>query len=173
MQSLRSAIDHIRETYTPVSSTSTFRDSGQITPEEYLLAGDFLVYKFPSWAWSDASSPKQRVAYLPAGKQFLVTRNVPCRRRLDEHFAGGAGLDADLVVGDGFEDTSDADAGWLRTGGENEERSAKRQEVGDVRLVDDKGEMGERVADEDEIPDMDDDDDEQAVIRDPKAAGQR
>lgn len=175
MQSLRSAFDHIRENYAhTISKTSTFRETGQITPEEFVAAGDFLVYKFPSWSWADASSPKLRVAYLPEGKQYLVTRGVPCRRRLDENFAGGAGLDADIIVGDGegfkSNDAANED-GWLRTGGEGERKSSARGAAGgDVRTVDDAGEMGERATDDDDIPDMeDDDDDEEAIIRDPKS----
>ncbi|RMZ81646.1 hypothetical protein DV737_g2384, partial [Chaetothyriales sp. CBS 132003] len=77
MNLLHSALDKVRDRYAPITKTSTFRASGQITPEEFLLAGDYLVYKFPSWSWSDASSAARRVNYLPEGKQFLVTRGVP------------------------------------------------------------------------------------------------
>src|ERR1700761_2693054 len=101
MQYLRSGLDQLRDRYAPVSHKSTFRSTGQITPEEFLLAGDYLVYKFPSWSWSDASSPARRVSYLPTNKQFLVTRGVPCHRRLDDNFAGEAGQDETLVR-DGF-----------------------------------------------------------------------
>ena len=83
-----------------MSHTSTFRTNGQITPEEFVAAGDYLVYKFPTWSWADASPESKRASYLPAGKQFLVTRGVPCHRRLDENFAGDAGQD-ETMVGDG------------------------------------------------------------------------
>ena len=69
---VRSYIDTFRERTAAISHTSTFRETGQITPEEFVLAGDFLVFKFPSWQWADASSPAKRVSYLPEGKQFLV-----------------------------------------------------------------------------------------------------
>lgn len=164
---VRSYIDTFRERTAAISHTSTFRETGQITPEEFVLAGDFLVFKFPSWQWADASSPAKRVSYLPEGKQFLVTRGVPCHRRLDDNFAGEAGQD-ETIVGDGFtagEGGADDD-GWLRTGGMAASQEAK---VRDVRTVDESGNLG-AAEEEDEIPDMEDDeDDEEAIIRDPQA----
>ena len=111
---------------------------------------------------------------MPAGKQFLVTRGVPCHRRLDENFAGDAGQD-ETMVGDGEDFKSpgshspgDDEDGWLRTGGLAASQEARAR---DVRTVDESGNMGEREEeDEDEIPDMEDDDDE-AIIRDPKGEG--
>lgn len=151
---------------TPPSST------GQITPEEYVLAGDFLVYKFPSWSWSDASHPSKRVAYLPDNKQYLVTRGVPCNRRLDDNFAGEAGTE-ETIVQDGFASTGGADDGedgWLRTGGGPEREQARL--VGDVRTLDGSGNVSiEKEEEEDEIPDMEDEEDDDAIIRDPGESG--
>lgn len=164
---VRSYIDTFRERTAAISHTSTFRETGQITPEEFVLAGDFLVFKFPSWQWADASSPAKRVSYLPEGKQFLVTRGVPCHRRLDDNFAGEAGQD-ETIVRDGFAAGEGAteDDGWLRTGGMAASQEAK---VRDVRTVDESGNLG-AAEEEEEIPDMEDDeDDEEAIIRDPQA----
>lgn len=160
---VRSYIDTFRERTAAISHTSTFRETGQITPEEFVLAGDFLVFKFPSWQWSDASSPSKRVPYLPEGKQFLVTRGVPCNRRLDDNFAGEAGQDETLVR-DGFAAGDADDDGWLRTGGMNASQEAK---VRDVQTVDESGNLG-AADDDEEIPDMEDeDDDDEAIIREP------
>ncbi|KAB8295937.1 hypothetical protein EYC80_008757 [Monilinia laxa] len=172
MNFIHSTLDRLRE-FTPVSNTSTFRTNGQITPEEFVAAGDYLVFKFPTWSWADASPTSKRASYLPAGKQFLVTRGVPCHRRLDDNFAGEAGHD-ETVVGDGEDfrgagphSPGDDEDGWLRTGGLAASQEAR---VRDVRTVDESGEMGEREDDEDDIPDMEDEeDDEEAIIRDPKA----
>jgi hypothetical protein len=165
---VRSYIDTFRERTAAISHTSTFRSTGQITPEEFVLAGDFLVFKFPSWEWADASSPSKRVPYLPEGKQFLVTRGVPCHRRLDDNFAGDAGQDETLVhdglaAGEGQTD----DDGWLRTGGMAASQEAK---VRDVQTVDESGNLG-AAAEEEEIPDMEDEDDEEAIIREPQGSG--
>ena len=174
---MRSALDSLRDRSAPITHTSTFRTTGQLTPEEFLQAGDYLVYKFPSWSWSDASSPARRVNYLPPKKQFLVTRGVPCHRRLDDNFAGSGGA-ADDLVRDGFlggpDDENDKaagigeDEGWLRTGGTTE----KEQEGlrGEVQTLSESGQLGKKQSEEmeeEEIPDMeDDDDDNEAIIRD-------
>ncbi|TVY28532.1 Autophagy-related protein [Lachnellula hyalina] len=175
MNFLHSTLDRVRE-WAPVSHTSTFRQNGQITPEEFVAAGDYLVYKFPTWSWADASPESKRVGYLPPGKQFLVTRGVPCHRRLDDNFAGDAGQE-ETMVGDGEDfklaggphSPGDDEDGWLRTGGLGASQEARAR---DVRTVDESGNMGEREEDEDEIPDMEDeDDDDEAIIRDPKGDG--
>lgn len=171
MNFIHSALDKLRDNYAPLATQSTFRQTGQITPEEFLLAGDFLVYKFPSWSWADASTPDKRVSYFPPGKQYLVTRGVPCRRRLDDNFAGDAGH-GDQMVGDGedFAVSDGADDGWLSTGGHAASDKEAEARMRDVRTVDEAGEVGERVEDDDDIPDMEDEeDDEEAIIRDPKA----
>jgi ubiquitin-like-conjugating enzyme ATG3 len=169
MNIIRGTIDRLRDTYAPVTHSSTFRATGQITPEEFLQAGDFLVYKFPTWSWSDASDPSKRVAYLPAGKQFLVTRGVPCHRRLAQHFADNAGAEdqliKDMLGNDEVGGTGgDEDDGWLRTGGMASSREVK---AGDVRTLDESGKIGDIEDEEDEIPDMEDEeDDDEAIIRD-------
>jgi len=166
-------IDPLRDRFAPISHQSTFRSTGQITPEEFQAAGDFLVYKFPSWSWSDAATPDKRVPYFPPGKQYLVTRGVPCRRRVkDERFAGSADgeeqIVRDMLQGPGGE-AGDEDDGWLKAGGSGAGLSKSAElRMGDVRTVDDEGKMGE-AEEEEEIPDMEDEeDDEEAIIRDTK-----
>ncbi|OQR79753.1 ubiquitin-like-conjugating enzyme ATG3-like [Tropilaelaps mercedesae] len=65
---------------TPILKESKFRESGMLTPEEFVAAGDHLVATCPTWAWAkgDLSCIK---SYLPEDKQFLVTKNVPCYKR--------------------------------------------------------------------------------------------
>ena len=60
--------------------------------------------------------------------------------------------------------------GWLKAGGRDGGLSKSAElRMNDVRTVDDKGEVGEVEAEE-EIPDMDDEeDDEEAIIRDTSA----
>ena len=169
MNIIHSTLDTLRDRWAPITHTSTFRSTGQVTPEEFVAAGDYLVYKFPTWSWSDASSPAKRVAYLPEGKQFLITRGVPCHRRLDDNFAGDAGTE-EAVEQDGLTSgegkAGDEDDGWLRAGG----ASAASQEarMRDVRTVDDKGKVeAQEEEEEEEIPDMEDEeDDNEAIIRD-------
>jgi len=52
MNRLHSAFSNIREYITPVpTGPSTFKDTGNITAEEFIKAGDYLVDKFPTWSW--------------------------------------------------------------------------------------------------------------------------
>lgn len=168
MNFIHSTLDKVRE-WAPVSHTSTFRANGQITPEEFVVAGDYLVYKFPTWSWADASPISKRASYLPPGKQFLVTRGLPCHRRIDENFAGEAGHDETVVADGGLwgGNAGDDEDGWLRTGKLADSQEAR---VRDVRTVDDSGNMSEKEIDDDnDIPDMEDEeDDEEAIIKDPK-----
>lgn len=166
---LYSTVNSLRDKYTPLSHTSTFRQTGQITPEEFVAAGDYLVFKFPTWSWADADPTSKRVSYLPAGKQFLVTRNVPCHRRINDDFAGDAGHEESLVEGTKGAVTGDDEDGWLRTGSTSKSEPATAK---DVRTVDDSGNIGDRESydddDDDDIPDMEDEDDDEAIIKDPE-----
>jgi ubiquitin-like-conjugating enzyme ATG3 len=78
---MQSLFHGVREYLTPVLTASSFEDKGLLTPEEFVQAGDLLVYKCPTWRW-ESGEPSLRRPYLPADKQFLITRNVPCRRRV-------------------------------------------------------------------------------------------
>ncbi|KAH6855268.1 autophagocytosis associated protein [Chaetomium sp. MPI-CAGE-AT-0009] len=159
MNIIYSTVNSLRDRYTPASHTSTFRNTGEITPEEFLAAGDYLVFKFPSWTWADAETPSKRISHLPPEKQYLVTRNVPCHRRLNDDFAGDAGHEEAVVEGGKNSD----DDGWLRTGGLASSQPLKAR---DVRTVDDAGNVGDREDDEDDIPDMEDEEDDEAIIHD-------
>jgi ubiquitin-like-conjugating enzyme ATG3 len=65
---------------TPTLKESHFVSEGVLTPDEFVAAGDLLVYKCPTWAWA-AGEASRAVAYLPPEKQFLITRAVPCAKR--------------------------------------------------------------------------------------------
>ena len=69
----------LRESVTPILKKSKFSE-GVLTPEEFVAAGDFLVYKCPTWSWS-SGEPGKRRSYLPKDKQYLVTKYVPCVSR--------------------------------------------------------------------------------------------
>ena len=75
----------------------------------------------------------------------------------------GVGADGKKAAG-GKSGSGDDDDGWLRTGGGLADSQEVR--IKDVRTVDEAGNVGEREEEEDEIPDMEDDDDE-AIIREP------
>ena len=41
----------VAEYLTPVLNVSMFKERGVLTPEEFVAAGDLLVYKCPTWSW--------------------------------------------------------------------------------------------------------------------------
>jgi ubiquitin-like-conjugating enzyme ATG3 len=70
----------LADSFTPVLKESKFRETGFLTPDEFVVAGDFLVHHCPTWQW--ASGDKLKIKdYLPKEKQFLLTKNVPCSKR--------------------------------------------------------------------------------------------
>ncbi|RPB22597.1 hypothetical protein L211DRAFT_839642 [Terfezia boudieri ATCC MYA-4762] len=162
--SIRSTWSKALENLARPSTVSTFRTTGELTIDEFVQAGDYLVYKFPTWSWS-GGDPKARNDKLPAGKQFLVTKEVPCLRRLDDNFAAGwegGGTDGDEwgLEGDAVGETSSS--------------GAKIASAKGVKGLDEQGVVEDDEVldeeDEDEIPDMEDDDDE-AIIRDNNNSG--
>ena len=51
-----------------------------LTPKEFEIAGDALVEACPTWSW-ESGDKELNNTYLPAEKQFLITKNVPCIER--------------------------------------------------------------------------------------------
>ncbi|WAR28098.1 ATG3-like protein [Mya arenaria] len=97
----------VAEYWTPVLKESKFRETGVITPEEFVAAGDHIVHHCPTWHWS-AGEEAKRKPYLPSDKQFLLTKNVPCYKRVkqvDTHE-----MDQEKVI-----EENDADGGWVDT----------------------------------------------------------
>ncbi|WOL10203.1 autophagy-related protein [Canna indica] len=112
-QKLHEAFKGTVERITGPRTVSAFKEKGVLSVSEFVLAGDNLVAKCPTWSW-EAGEPSKRKSYLPADKQYLITRNVPCLRRassVEEEYdaAGGEFLLAN--------EEDDDDDGWLATHG--------------------------------------------------------
>jgi ubiquitin-like-conjugating enzyme ATG3 len=78
---LVSKFNSAREYLTPVLTTSQFYEKGQLTPEEFVLAGDYLIRLSPTWTWARGDAIRAK-PYLPPDKQFLLLKSAPCRRRV-------------------------------------------------------------------------------------------
>ncbi|XP_024383483.1 autophagy-related protein 3 isoform X1 [Physcomitrium patens] len=109
-QRLHEAFKGAVERMTSPRTVSAFKEKGVLTPDEFILAGDNLVSKCPTWSW-EMGDPNKRKPYLPAEKQFLITRNVPCLRR-----ASSIEEDYNAAGGEVLLDNDD-DEGWLATHG--------------------------------------------------------
>lgn len=96
---------------TPVLKESKFRETGVLTPEEFLVAGDHLVHHCPTWQWARASDESRTRSFLPPDKQFLITRNVPCHKRC-RHMEYD---DAQMKILSGTEAGADGEEGWVDT----------------------------------------------------------
>ncbi|KAE9403910.1 hypothetical protein BT96DRAFT_989892 [Gymnopus androsaceus JB14] len=162
-----------RDYLSPVLKESKFKEHGRITPEEFVAAGDFLAYKFGMWSWEKGDSSKAR-DYLPADKQYLVTRGVPCLRRATSLAYTDADEDAERLLN--FGDSSageDADE-WVETHSgrkPNLDSAANPGEIADIPDAQDEelssgvGNMSlgnvpamSEIPDIDEIPDMEEED---------------
>ncbi|KAJ3900956.1 autophagocytosis associated protein [Lentinula edodes] len=158
-----------------VLKESKFKEHGRITPEEFVAAGDFLAYKFPVWTWEKGDSSKAR-DYLPADKQYLVTRGVPCLRRATSLAYTDADEDAERLLN--FGDSSAGGDGdeWVETHAgrkPNLDSAANPGEIADIPddnaqdddLASGVGNMSlgnvpamSEIPDIDEIPDMEEED---------------
>uniref|UniRef100_A0A453ES05 Uncharacterized protein n=2 Tax=Aegilops tauschii subsp. strangulata TaxID=200361 RepID=A0A453ES05_AEGTS len=112
------------------SSRRAFLEKGVLSVPEFILAGDKLVSKCPTWSW-EAGDPSKRKPYLPSDKQFLATRNVPCLRRAvvveEEYDVAGA-----EVVLDDDEDGE----GWLATHGLQPSESKEEEDIPSMDTLD-------------------------------------
>jgi ubiquitin-like-conjugating enzyme ATG3 len=109
VNSFKSAALSVGEFLTPVLKESKFKETGVLTPEEFVAAGDFLVHHCPTWSWSKAVDDARTRSYLPADKQYLITKHVPCHRRCKQ-----MEYDSNLekILSDGTGETGDE---WVDT----------------------------------------------------------
>lgn len=81
---MQSFLHSVGERITPILRESNFEETGRLTPEEFVLAGDYLVFKCPTWQWATPASVEIVRDFLPINKQYLVTRGVPSVKRINE-----------------------------------------------------------------------------------------
>ena len=156
---LRSKLSSLREYLTPINHNSNFLTTGEISPEEFVKAGDYLVYKFPTWQWGTCPESLQKL-FLPPDKQVLVTKHVPSHVRAS-NFEGELEDDDDEEVvlgvdgnegGDGNKQEEDEEYGLIKpnktTGKlkENTQQSSTNDEVGDIDdLIDNDAEEADEL----------------------------
>lgn len=122
----------------PTLKESAFLTRGVLTPEEFVKAGDELVYKCPTWSW-ESGDPSRTKGHLPVDKQYLVTRNVPCPTRVSS-------LEGSVSLVGNEEAHVDDECGedWLVSNVLTEEEQRKRRDEeleGEFDILDEEGEV--------------------------------
>ncbi|CAK8575388.1 unnamed protein product [Lathyrus sativus] len=120
-QKLHEAFKGTVERITGPRTVSAFKEKGVLSVSEFIIAGDNLVAKCPTWSW-ESGEPSKRKPYLPSEKQFLITRNVPCLRR-----AASIEEEYEAAGGEVLLDDEDND-GWLATHGKPKEIKSDEDE---------------------------------------------
>lgn len=147
--SVKSGVLKGAEYLTPVLKESKFQEAGVLTPEEFVAAGDHLVHHCPSWQWASGAEDSVR-DYLPADKQFLITKNVPCYKRCRQMEYKG---DLEKVL-----DSEDPEGGWVDTHHFQEADSASSLDgtVKEMVLDEAPAEETANISDSEEAVDMED-----------------
>ncbi|KAG8381538.1 hypothetical protein BUALT_Bualt06G0132100 [Buddleja alternifolia] len=149
-QKIHEAFKGTVERITSPRTVSAFKEKGVLSINEFILAGDNLVSKCPTWSWYisalapqsvnfheykviefdldsidrnlESGEPSKRKSYLPQDKQFLITRNVPCLRR-----AASIEEEYEAAGGEVLLDNEEND-GWLATHGKPKENKDEQDE---------------------------------------------
>lgn len=167
MNAIQSQYLRWRETVAPVLRESKFKEHGKITPEEFVIAGDFLTYKFPLWSWQKGDAKPRE--HLPADKQYLLLQGAPCPRRATSLVYTDAEEDGEQLLSMGGGSSKEDE--WVQTHAGRTAPTSHPDEIDDIpdddAVTADMQRMNlkanESMPSEDDIPDMEEEDLEDAL----------
>lgn len=154
---------NLADTFTPVLKESKFRETGFITPEEFVAAGDFLTGHCPTWQWANVTNPKACKDYLPPDKQFLITKNVPCTKRC-RHLMDSLKNTQEKIV-----EVDSGEGGWVDTHYLDSQSAQTTNQVHEIVDEEDKNKHKnelKNIKDFEKEDDEDEDEDEEALDMD-------
>lgn len=121
-----------------MSHKSTFLSTGEITPDEFVEAGDYMSNMFPTWSWNEVTSDISYRDFLPRNKQFLMTRKVPSNVRAQQ-FVNVEETGTEVFLG-GADDGGEELEGWIKEGVDNVTKPAgqddERKEAAETDDID-------------------------------------
>merc|ERR1712228_166659 len=103
-------------------------------------AGCQLVYKCPAWSW-EAGDKKKKRAFLPDNQQYLISRNLPCLRRVKSLINSTAKNEEIVENGEWLNMEDDKD---------NDDPNNIAQEIADIDLDDIDNKTNEKKTNDDD-----------------------
>ena len=76
MPSLLSPLRTAREWAMPTLKSSAFLKRGVLTPDEFVAAGDELVFKCPTWTWEAGDPARRKKVRRTACGSVLASRSL-------------------------------------------------------------------------------------------------
>lgn len=101
-----------------------------------------MCHMFPTWSWNEPTSDVSYRDFLPKGKQFLISRKVPCGQRARQYVNVDEKESEVFVSGADENEEGNEDEGWLKEGADLVSSAEKGgNEKGTASDVDDIDEM--------------------------------
>lgn len=112
-KALFDAYKNVAEKVLPTMKESNFSKTGMLTPEEFVLAGDYLVNNYEQWSWYGCPDKKKCMNFLPKDKQALINNNISCNKNknilLEENAEGVITITKDYNEEEEDEQSSESD----------------------------------------------------------------
>lgn len=71
VNSMKSIALDMGQYLTPVLRESKFKETGVLTPDEFVAAGDHLVHHCPTWSWAALDTTRYAFSAFPCWPPFL------------------------------------------------------------------------------------------------------